>query len=128
MRQDTQIEWEILEVEEDEWAEVTLTAANERKPRRWQRLVTVFATAALLMALVAMTGYRLWQDAEAGIAATERHIGTLVQVETMHQQPLAATHELSTQVDDVVIKGSAAMARVVVTETSSFGALKAQYR
>jgi len=121
MRHDTQIEWEILEVEEDEWAEVTLTAASERKPRRWQRLVTVFATAALLMALVAMTGYRLWQDAEAGIAATERHIGSLVQVETMHQQPLAATHELSTQVDDVVIKGSAAMVRVVVTETSWFG-------
>ena len=122
MRQDTQIEWEILEVEEDEWAEVTLTAAQrERQPMRRQRLVTAFATGALLIALASVAGYRLWQDAEAGIAATERHIGSLVQVETMRQQPLAANHDLSTQVDDVVIKGSTAMVRVVVTETLSLG-------
>src|SRR5690606_18869109 len=108
--------------EEDEWAEVTLTAAQrERQPMRRQRLVTAFATGALLIALASVAGYRLWQDAEAGIAATERHIGSLVQVETMRQQPLAANHDLSTQVDDVVIKGSTAMVRVVVTETLSLG-------
>ena len=72
MRQHTKIEWEILEAEEDEWAEVTLaTATREPKPLRRQRLATVFGVSVLLVALVALAGYRLWQEAVAGIAATE---------------------------------------------------------
>ena len=122
MRQNTQIEWEILEVEEDEWAEVTMAPpADEPRPARRQWLAKLLGSVALLAILAGVVGYRLVQEAEAGIAATERHIGSLVQVETIRQQPRAAPHELSTQVDDVVIKGRAAMVRVVVTETSSFG-------
>lgn len=122
MRQNIRIEWEILEAEEDEWAEVTMALpADEPRPISWRRFATAYGVVAFLVALSGMTGYRLWQDAEAGIAATERHIGTLVQVETFRQQPSTTAHELSAAVDEVTLKGSAAMVRVVVTKTSSFG-------
>ena len=122
MRHAPQIEWEVLEAEDDEWAGVALTATmGEGRSLRWQRLTTALGIAALLIGLAGITGYRLWQDAEAGIAATERHIGTLVQVETIRRQPLGATRDLSTALSDVRVKGNSAMVRVVVTETLSLG-------
>ena len=122
MRDNTQFEWEILEIEEDEWADVTMTAAaGERSPVRWQRLATALGVAALLIALAGMAGYRLWQEAEAGIAATERHLGTLVEIEAIRQLPPGTANDLSTALHDVVVKGNSAMLRVVVTETLSFG-------
>ena len=122
MRQHTKIEWEILEAEEDEWAEVTLaTATREPKPLRRQRLATVFGVSVLLVALVALAGYRLWQEAEAGIAATEQHIGTLVEVETLRRQQSEPASGLTADVQSVDIMGSAAMVRVVMTQTSLLG-------
>ena len=122
MRHAPQIEWEVLEAEDDEWAEVTLTAtAGERRPVRWQRLATALGGVALLIALAGLAGYRLWQDAEAGITATERHIGTLVQVETIRQQQSEPAGELAADVQSVDIKGSTAMVQVVITETSPLG-------
>ena len=122
MRQNTQLAWEILEAEEEEWAEVTMApAADEPRPARRQRYAAAFGVVVLLMALSGIAGYRLVQEAEAGIAATEHHIGTLVEVETIRQQKGAATGEIAADVRSVVVKGSAAMVRVVVTETSSLG-------
>ena len=122
MRQHTQIEWEILEAEEDAWAEVTLAPATcEPKPVCRQRLVTVFGVAVLLVALVVLVGYRLWQDAEAGIAATEQHVGALVEIETIRQQQSEPASELTAGVQSVDIMGSAAMVRVVMTQTSLLG-------
>ena len=122
MRQDTQLEWEIREVEEDEWAEVVMTASPEtRREARAAQLLAALSALALTLILAGVAGYRLWQEAEAGIVATERHIGTLVEVETIRQQKRAATGEIAADVRSVVVKGSAAMVRVVVTETSSLG-------
>lgn len=122
MHEITQLEWEILEAEEEEWVEVTMALpADEPRPARRQWLAKLLGAVALLATLTAAVGYRLVQDAEAGIAATERHIGTLVEVETIRQQPRSAVRELSAAVDEVTLKGRAAMVRVVVTETSSLG-------
>jgi len=122
MREITQIAWEILEAEEDEWAEVTMApAAGEPRPARWQWLAKLLGSLALLAILTGVVGYRLVQDAEAGIAATERHIGTLVEMETIRQQPSTTARERSAAMDEVTLKGSAAMVRVVVTETTPFG-------
>ncbi len=122
MREITQLAWEILEAEEDEWAEVTMApAAGEPRPARWQWLAKLLGSLALLAILTGVVGYRLVQDAEAGIVATERHIGTLVEVETIRQQPSTTAHERSAAMDEVTLKGSAAMVRVVVTETTPFG-------
>ncbi|MCB0040657.1 MAG: hypothetical protein KDE23_13305 [Caldilinea sp.] len=122
MQPETRLDWEILEAEADEWAEVTMAPAPPvRRAVRWQGASVALGVVALLVALAGMCGYRLWRDAEAGIAATERHIGSLVQIETMRQQPPTATRVHSTQVDDVVVKGTTAMARIVMTETSPFG-------
>ena len=71
MRQNTQLAWEILEAEEDEWAEVTMAPpADEPRPARRQWLAKLLGSVALLATLTGVVGYRLVQDAEAGIAAT----------------------------------------------------------
>jgi len=125
MRDDTQFEWEILEIEEDEWADVTMTAAaGERSPVRWQRLATALGVAALLIALAGMAGYRLWQEAEAGIAATERHLGTLVEIDAIRQRQGELANRLAADVQSVDMRGSAAMVRVVMTGTSSLGEVR----
>ncbi|MCB0052535.1 MAG: hypothetical protein KDE24_23660, partial [Caldilinea sp.] len=122
MREITQLEWEILEAEEEEWVEVTMAPpADEPRPAHRQWLAKLLGSVALLATLSGMIGYRLVQDAEAGIAATERHIGTLVQVETIRQPPSGAAQAVSSAVDTVLVKGNGAMVRVVVTETSSLG-------
>ena len=121
MRQNTQLEWEILEAEEEEWAEVTMTAAGARRPVRWQWLATALGAGALLIALAVMTGYRLMQEAEAGIAATGQHIGALVEIETIRQQQSDPASGLTADVQSVDIIGSAAMVRMVMTQTSSLG-------
>ncbi|MCB9121353.1 MAG: hypothetical protein H6640_16630 [Caldilineaceae bacterium] len=122
MRQNTQLAWEILEAEEDEWAEVTMAPpADEPRPARRQWLAKLLGSVALLATLTGVVGYRLVQDAEAGIAATERHIGTLVQVETIRQQQSEPASGLTADVQSVDIMGSAAMVRVVMTQTSLLG-------
>ena len=70
MRQNTQLEWEILEAEEEEWAEVTMAPpADEPRPARRQWLAKLLGSVALLATLTGVVGYRLVQDAEAAVVA-----------------------------------------------------------
>lgn len=122
MRREIGLEWEILEAEEEEWAEVTMAPAPAaRKSARPQGVTALLGVVVLLVAVAGVSGYRLWREAEAGIVATERHIGTLVEVETLRQQAGEPGTVLETGVQSVVVKGSAAMVRVVVAEMSPAG-------
>lgn len=121
VRQDKHLEWEIPEVEGDEWAEVTMAAADERGSVRWRHLATALGTALLLIALMGAAGHRLWQEAEAGIAATEHHIGTLVEVKTLRKRASNHAVDNQTEVEKIILKSSMAMVSVAVTETSPTG-------
>ena len=122
MRQETRLEWEILEAEEDEWEEVTtsVTAGRHSTAHR-QRLTAVLSAVALSIALAGPIVYLLWQEAEAGIAATEHHIGTLVEVETLREQ--ASNHTVGSQAEvaSIALHANAAMVRVAMTATSPTG-------
>ena len=103
-----------------------MAAADERGSVCWRNQATALCMTLLLIALMGAAGHRLWQNAQAGIAATERHIVTLVEVETLRKQIDDPGTALAADVQSVLIKGSAAMVRVVVTETSSLGEISPQ--
>ena len=122
MRFNTHLEWEVLDAEADEWAEVTMQVMSaERSPSRRQRLFFILAELALFAVLASLIGYQLWYEAEAGLAATADHIGALVEVEALSQSSRQPAGQIAAHVRSVALKGGTAMVSVVVTETSPIG-------
>lgn len=112
------LEWDTVETEE-EWVESTWPAAVETPgPVRPKRLPMIAFAASLSFAMIGILVCSLWRAAEAGIVATEQHIGTLVKIEILRQQNLEAYGKMSADVQSLELKGDVALVHVVVTETS----------
>ena len=122
MRSGMQLEWTVLEAEAEEWAEVTMQAMSaERSPSHRQRWLSILGGILLIALLSSLVGHQLWCEAEAGNAATEGHIGALVEVEALRRSSSVPSGQIVAHARSVAVKGNAAMVSVVVTETSPSG-------
>ncbi|MCB0040780.1 MAG: hypothetical protein H6639_22930 [Caldilineaceae bacterium] len=122
MRQDSRLEWEILDVETGAWDEaVTPATPIEAAPQRRPPARILAATVLVLILAAGVIGYQLWRTAEAGIAATEQHIGKLVEIEALRQQVRGQGGATAVDVASIALRSSAVMVQVVVTETSPLG-------
>ncbi len=122
MRQDSLLEWEILDVEAEAWDEAVTPAPPIAAAPQHRPPARILAATVLVLILAAgIIGYQLWRTAEAGIAATEQHIGKLVEIEALRQQVRGQGSATAVGVESIALRSSAVMVQVVVTETSPLG-------
>src|SRR5690606_6157469 len=122
MRNDSQLEWEILDGDAEDWGETGMLAEpGATMTLHRLRPANVLGAVALVLILAGIIGYQLWQTAEAGIAATEHHIGTLVEVESLRQQARSQGSEPAADVESITLSGGAAIVHVVVSDTTPLG-------
>ena len=122
MRHMALLDWEIVEVEEEEWQELIAESPPEPStPKPGRRMRTILSMVFLSVGLVAALGYRVWLEAERGLAQIERHLGALVQTETLRVREDYPGGEFASDVKSIEINGSGALVRVVVTDTTPLG-------
>lgn len=123
MRHPIQLDWDVLEVEEEEWTVLTTIPADQNVGRPHHRSQRQAWLGVLTVAVVALTllTVRIWRKAEEGVAQIEQDLGALVQAETLaaHKHSRAALP--LTGVATVRINASGAMVHVVITETLPSG-------
>jgi hypothetical protein len=115
------VDWEFLEVEDDEWAAFLAQNPLQRFPLQassWRHARIGVAIADLIALLLAVAGFRLWNEAQQGITQIEGDVVALVRAETLRQNVVGPSDQLQAAVQAVEIDRSGLMARVVVTETS----------
>ena len=115
------VDWQFPEVEDDEWA--TLIAQNplQRLPPQasaWRHARAGVAIAGAIALLLALAGFRLWNEAQRGITQIEGDAVALVQAETLRQNVVEPSDQLQAAVQAVEIDRGGLMVRVVVTETN----------
>lgn len=126
MRHSATLEWEFLEDDEEEWQYVLATrpvddvlAANIRR----QLLAIAGVAVCAAIALSVLICYRLWNEAQQGIALIEKDAQTIVKFETLRHDAQAPDGHVTSTVDSVDINASGIMVRVVVTETDAQGSI-----
>lgn len=115
------VDWKFLEAEDDEWAAFLAQNPLQRLPLQasgWRHARIGVAIGGLIALLVAVAGFRLWNEAQRGVTQIEGDVVALVQAETLRQNVAGSSDQLQTAVQAVEIDRSGLMARVVVTETS----------
>jgi hypothetical protein len=140
-----QVEWSVLDVEEDEWNRRVAAAANgfpvavrpdrPTEPdaagaatstlqlwiaRHWRRLA---AGAMLLMLLTAAVGYDAWRTAQQGLVHIQADVTNVVNLETIKARAEQPTAHIAENVEAVEQLEQAAMAHVVITHTLPSGKL-----
>lgn len=145
-----QVEWRVLDVEEDEWnrriAALDVAAAANGFPvaARPERLSgpstagaaicslrpwlarprwRLFAGAILLTLLAALIGYAAWHTAQQGLVHMQADVANVVNLETIKARAELPTVHVAASVEAVELLGTAAMAQVVITHTLPSGKL-----
>ncbi len=144
----SQLEWSILDVEQEEWdrqvASLDVAAAangfpvyvaaepagakgegarsaNGRRTRRIGRWVMLGGAAALILCLV--SSYAVWRTAQEGIVRMQGDVANAVKLETVKAHSKLAAPPLQQDVQSVAFQGDKAMAAVMVTRTLPTGAV-----
>lgn len=123
MQKTIQLDWDYLEVEEEEWATLVDIPAGENVDRHntshtrraWLGILTA------LVCAMAIVSFRLWLQAEQGARQIERELGALAQTETIALRKFMPHDPPATSVESVRINASGAMVCIVVTETIPAG-------
>ncbi|MFN8468132.1 MAG: hypothetical protein U0X20_21415 [Caldilineaceae bacterium] len=123
----SQLQWTILDVEEEEWKSVVGAATADKLPSigeggipachsNWHRprmLITITAVAVLLVT----TTYAIYRRAEQGVAHMRGDIEVAVKAETLHQRMSVIGQDEHAAVETTEFLNDKAMAQVVVTQT-----------
>jgi hypothetical protein len=145
-----QLEWSVLDVEEDEWnrhitaldgaaangfslvarpgqtaAAVNGTDMSCRSPRPWftsgwSWRSLVLGSSAVLIFAVAIA-YGAWRTAQEGLAHLELDVANVVTLENVTAHAVLPTEHGTATVESIELLGSMAMAQVVMTKTSALG-------
>lgn len=121
MRTSTTIDWDFLEVEEEEWQEIIIGHAAPEcgadRPPGWRRFPNGASIAVLVTVLAVLVGCWVWGEAQRGLALLEGDVRAKVHVETLRHNQEHPSERVAAAVRSVDIKPDALMARVTVTET-----------
>ncbi len=123
MQKTIQIDWDYLEVEEEDWANLVDIPADENadRPQRRTHRRAWIGILTLWICAMAIVGFRLWLQAEKGARQIEREVGALAQMETVAIRKFKPQDLSSISVESVRVNASGAMVRLVVTETVASG-------
>ncbi|MBK8799396.1 MAG: hypothetical protein IPM07_25240 [Anaerolineales bacterium] len=118
----TQMEWEILEAEAEEWAHRTSARhADEYQPRGWSRAASLIATVTIVAMLAMITSHRVQVETETSAAAIHREVGALVQVESLHEYVTNPATQEEVVIESIARNASGVMVRAAVTKTLPMG-------
>ncbi|MFN8468133.1 MAG: hypothetical protein U0X20_21420 [Caldilineaceae bacterium] len=134
----SQLEWTILDIEEEEWSKVTATpgvgvaldgsaqfamddsppAGAKKRIRCW---LEIGGSVLLVVAVTLLLAFRLLRTAEQGLTRMRGEIEVAVKAETLHQRLFLPGHDEYATVEAIEFIDSGAMAQVVVTQTLAGG-------
>ena len=145
----SQLEWSILDVEQDEWdrqvgsldvaaaangfpvnvaaqpagpvGKESVQAVNGRRTLRIGRWIVLGGAAVLILCLVA--SYAVWRTAQEGNVRMQGDVANAVKLETVKAHAKQAVLPLQQDVQAVAVQGDKAMAAVMVTRTLPTGAV-----